>query len=100
MTNSKIVSLATAALELSKMVLIITANTTCKLVSVGKSEIVKQYEEYQRKATPQQRAAIGAFKELTSKGTQVAKAEMQKLEQAKKKAQQKIEEQTDKGKKK
>ncbi|VEN42717.1 unnamed protein product [Callosobruchus maculatus] len=48
MNKEKIISYAAAAFELTKMVLIISANTTIKLVGVGKKEVVKQYTDYQK----------------------------------------------------
>ncbi|CAG9773714.1 unnamed protein product [Ceutorhynchus assimilis] len=87
------ISAATAALELTKMVLIIAANTTCRMVSVGKSEIVKQYQEYQHRGTPQQQEAIKLFREMTLKGIAMAKPGLKsavgKIGEAKQKVEQK-----------
>ncbi|CAH1975307.1 unnamed protein product [Acanthoscelides obtectus] len=48
MNKEKIISYALAAFELTKMVLIITTNTTIKLVDVGKREVTKQYSDYKQ----------------------------------------------------
>lgn len=48
MSKEKILSFAVQALDVTKMVLIISANTAIKLASEGKKEIIKQYGEYQK----------------------------------------------------
>ncbi|CAH1181586.1 unnamed protein product [Phyllotreta striolata] len=48
MLKGKIFSLAVQALDVTKMVLVITANTAVKLASEGRKEIIKQYGEYQK----------------------------------------------------
>lgn len=50
MSKGKIISYANAALEFTKMVLVITANTAVKLAAEGKKEIIRQYTEYNQKA--------------------------------------------------
>ncbi|KAF7286103.1 hypothetical protein GWI33_007751 [Rhynchophorus ferrugineus] len=90
MSKDKILELATAAFEITKMILLITAKTTCKLVSTGKDEIIKQYAEYKQKATPQQLQALKYFQDISQKGmTTLKKADVsaakKKLEEAKKK---------------
>lgn len=97
--STKIADVATAALEITKMVLVIAANTTCKLVTVGRHEIVKQYQDYQKKATPQQLAALRMFKEMSAKGTQMAKTELSAAKGKIKEAKQKIEKPAEKPKK-
>lgn len=49
MSKGKILSYATTALEFTKMVLVITANTAVKLAAEGKKEIIRQYTEYNQK---------------------------------------------------
>ncbi|XP_060522994.1 uncharacterized protein LOC132699987 [Cylas formicarius] len=58
MSKEKIFSVAKATFEVTKMVLVVAAKTTCKLISVGKEEVTKQYREYYQKATNQQQEAI------------------------------------------
>lgn len=67
MSKEKFLSYAASAIEITKMVLVISANTAIKLFYEGKKEVIKQYVEYNEKSYYKQKETLEKLKAFTHK---------------------------------
>lgn len=67
MSKEKFLHYAATAIEITKMVAIISANTAIKLFYEGKKEVIKQYAEYNQKSYYKQKETMEKLRSLTDK---------------------------------
>lgn len=77
MSKEKVLQVLATAVEITKMVLVISTNTAIKLFYEGKNEIIKQYVEYNEKNHYRQKETLQKLKALTDKANAL-KAEAHK----------------------
>lgn len=71
MSKEKILSYAATAIEITKMVLVISAKTAVKLFYEGKNEVIKQYAEYNQKSYYKQKETVEKLRALTDKASSI-----------------------------